>query len=57
MPLALLGAGMILIRMAGARRRTKVAEFVLEADSSAALRVTRPGVDPVTFRLDADDES
>ena len=52
-PLALVGACMILVRLAGARRRTKVADFVLEAGGTAALRVTEPESDPVTFRLDA----
>ncbi|MCY4368021.1 MAG: hypothetical protein OXF41_01085 [bacterium] len=51
--LVLVGVGMILVRLAGASRRTKVADFVLEGGSSATLRVTEPGADPVTLRVDA----
>lgn len=43
---------MILFRLAGARRKTKVAHFVLEKGRSAALHVTAPGTEPVTFRVD-----
>lgn len=50
--LVLAGLCLILVRLAGARRRTKVADFVLEAGSSAALRVTETGADPVAFRVD-----
>lgn len=51
--LVMVGACMILVRLVGGRRRTKVADFVLESGGSAALRVTEAGSDPVTFRLDA----
>lgn len=51
--LTVVGVCMILIRLVGMRRRTKVADFVLEAGSSAGLRVTGPGADPVAFRVDA----
>ena len=53
MSLAMVGFGMILVRLARARRRTKVADFLLEAGDSAVLRVTEPGADPVTFRVEA----
>ena len=51
--LVLVGVGMILVRLAGVSRRTKVADFVLEAGSSATLHVTESGADPVTLRVDA----
>ena len=43
---------MILVRLVGARRKTKIAQFVLKKGRSTALRVTDPGADPVTFRVD-----
>lgn len=50
--LTLLGGAMILVRLARKGRRTRVARFTLKAGRSAALRVTAPGADPVTFRLE-----
>ncbi len=48
----LMGGAMILVRLVGARRKTKIAQFVLKKGRSTALRVTAPGADPVTFRVD-----
>ena len=54
MSLAALGVFMILGRLATRRRRgTKVADVRLKPGSSVALRVSRPGDDPVTFRVDS----
>ena len=55
MSLTLLGACMIAFRLVRAFRRTRVADFPLEKGSSVGLRLTSPGADPATFRLDAPD--
>ena len=54
MSLVALGVFMILGRLATRRRPgTRVAGLRLDPGSSAALRVSRPGDDPVTFRVDS----
>ncbi len=56
MSLVAFGILMVVGRMAlrWRRRDRKVAGVRLEPGSSVALRVSRPGEDPVTFRVDAD---
>lgn len=51
----LVGVAMILIRLMGRSRRTGIAHLVLEKGRSAAFRVTGPGSDPVSFRVDRTD--
>ena len=52
-PLVFLGAALLLLRLSRRKRKSKVTSLMLEAGESVALRVTRPGADPVTYRLDA----
>ena len=52
-PLFILGFLMAFVQRARKRRGGKVSSLNLKAGQSAALRVTRPGAEPVTYRIDA----
>ena len=52
-PLVFLGAALLLLRLSRRKRKSKATSLTLEAGESVALRVTRAGADPVTYRLDA----
>ena len=48
-----LGAALVLIRLGRRNRGKQKASITLKAGESVALRVTRPGADPVAYRIDA----
>ena len=52
-PLFVVGFLMAFAQRTRKRRGAKVTSLTLKAGQSAALRVTRPGADPVTYRIDA----
>jgi len=52
-PLFAFGFLLVFVRRARASRRKKLTSLTLRAGQSAALRVTRGGADPVTYRIDA----
>ena len=52
-PLFVLGFLMAFAQRAKKRRGGTVTSLKLKAGQSAALRVTRPGAAPVTYRIDA----
>ena len=53
-PLFAMGFVLAFAQRAKKRRKGKVTSLKLRAGQSAALRVTRPGAEPVTYLIEAD---